>query len=93
MVAVVTVGGLDLEGFRAHLATRLPEYARPVFVRLLSEIATTGTFKPQKQDLIRIGFDPSASTDPLYAIDRQSGAFVPLDSALFECIHAGRFRF
>jgi fatty-acyl-CoA synthase len=92
MVAVVTDGELDLAGFRSHLATRLPEYARPVFVRMLREMETTGTFKPVKQDLVRAGFDPSATTDAIYVNDRQSGAFVPLDAALFECIQTGRFR-
>ncbi|HKW47874.1 MAG TPA: long-chain-acyl-CoA synthetase [Gemmatimonadaceae bacterium] len=96
MIAIVTdsggVGGLDLAGFRSHLSARLPEYARPMFVRLLSEIETTGTFKPMKQELVRTGFDPNATTDALFVNDRESGAFIPLDAALFECIRAGRFR-
>ena len=39
MVAVVADRGLDLAAFRTHLTMRLPEFARPVFVRLLGEIA------------------------------------------------------
>jgi fatty-acyl-CoA synthase len=92
MAAVVTDGGLDLAGFRAHIATRLPEYARPMFVRLLSEIETTGTFKPKKHDLVRAAFNPSLTTDALFVNDREAGAFVPIDAAVFGCIHSGRLR-
>jgi fatty-acyl-CoA synthase len=92
MVAVVTDDELDLAGFRAHLATRLPEFARPVFVRLLNEIETTGTFKPKKHDLVRSGFDPALTTDALFVNDRDAGAFVPVDEFVFECIRSGRMR-
>lgn len=92
MVAVVCDGGVDLDGFRRHLTTRLPEYARPVFVRLLSEIETTGTFKPKKQDLVHVGFDPCRTADALFVNHRETDAFVPLDAALFERIQSGDVR-
>jgi fatty-acyl-CoA synthase len=92
MVAIVVDGELDLVGFRAHLTARLPEYARPVFVRILREIETTGTFKPKRQDLVRIGFDPSATRDPLFVNDRESNAFIRLDGALLERISTGQLR-
>jgi len=92
MVAVVADGGLDLAGFRTHLTMRLPEYARPLFVRLLGEIETTGTFKPKKQELVRTGFDPNATTDALFVNDREAAAFVPLDAEAFERIRSGRLR-
>ena len=41
---------------RAHL----PDYARPLFLRIQSEIDVTGTFKQKKIDLVREGFDPAA---------------------------------
>jgi fatty-acyl-CoA synthase len=92
MVAIVSDGDLDLEGFRKHLTTRLPDYACPVFLRLLREIETTSTFKPKKQDLVRSGFDPSETDDALFVHDRDSGIFVSLDTALFERIQSGGFR-
>ena len=92
MVAVVTDGELDLGSFRTHLTNRLPEFARPVFVRVLTEIETTGTFKPKKQDLVRSGFDPNLTTDALFVNDRDAGAFVPVDESVFECIRSGRVR-
>ena len=75
------------------LATRLPEYARPLFVRLCSRIATTGTFKPQKQALAREGFDPRTIADPLYVWDRGSECFLPLDRERLSMIERGEMRF
>jgi len=92
MVAIVSDGELDLDGFRQHLTTRLPDYACPVFVRLLPEIETTSTFKPKKQDLVRSGFDPNETSDALFVNDRAAGKFVSLDTALFERIQSGGVR-
>jgi fatty-acyl-CoA synthase len=92
MAAVVIEDSLDLAGFHDHLATRLPDYARPLFVRLIGEIETTGTFKPKKHDLVRAGVDPQATTDALFVNDRTTGAFVRIDAALFNDIRSGRFR-
>ena len=92
MVAIVSDGVLDLDGFRRHLATRLPDYACPIFIRLIRAIETTETFKPKKQDLVRVGFDPNETTDPLFVNLRETDAFVPLDADLFERIRSGRIR-
>jgi fatty-acyl-CoA synthase len=92
MAALVADGDFDLTNLAAFLADRLPEYARPVFLRLCPQIATTGTFKPQKQALAREGFDAAAISDPLYLYDRGQGRFVTLDSELFRRIQSGALR-
>src|SRR5207247_6272868 len=51
MAALVVEGNLDLAALRAHLVAHLPEYARPLFLRIKSEIDVTGTFKQKKVDL------------------------------------------
>jgi fatty-acyl-CoA synthase len=93
MAAIVVRDGSDIALLHDHLAERLPDYARPVFLRILSEIAVTGTFKPQKQALARDGYDPSVVDDALYVSDRISGAFVRLDPALYRRIQNGELRF
>jgi hypothetical protein len=93
MAALVAEAAFDLSRFAAHLASGLPEYARPLFVRLCSRIATTGTFKPQKQALAREGFDPRTVADPLYVWDRGSGSFLPLDAERLATIQRGEMRF
>jgi fatty-acyl-CoA synthase len=91
--ALVVDAEFDLAAFRAHAALRLPAYARPVFLRLLDTIESTGTFKPRKQDLVNAGFDPARIQDKLYFDDPRAQAYVPLDAALYEAIVGGSVRF
>jgi fatty-acyl-CoA synthase len=93
MAAIVADDNFDLPGAGADFGTRLPEYARPLFVRLCPRIATTGTFKPQKQALAREGFDPRAVSDPLFVYDRSRNGFMPLDGERFAAIQRGEMRF
>jgi fatty-acyl-CoA synthase len=90
--ALIVNQEFDLAEFHSEVARSLPSYARPVFLRLLSSIEATGTFKPRKQDLVREGFDPALIKDPLFFDDARSQRYVPLDAALFAAIAAGRVR-
>jgi len=92
MATLVTERDFDLTAFRAHLMSRLPRYARPVFLRLRNEMEVTGTFKYTKTDLARQGYDPSATSDVLYFNHPESQAFVRLDAALYGRIQAGEIR-
>jgi fatty-acyl-CoA synthase len=92
MAAIVAGPEFDLAKLREHLAARLPDYARPLFVRLRSDIAATATFKPKKQELIEEGYDPALVGDPLYVDDRVRGAYVALDPTLYAGICAGDWR-
>jgi len=93
MAAVIAEPGFDLTVLRRHLADRLPEYARPIFVRLLAQIETTATFKPNKQELAAQGYDPALVTDPVYVDDRAQREYVRLDSTLYDRIWSGEWRF
>ncbi len=92
MAAIVTDARFDLARLRAHLDARLPDYARPLFLRILREIEVTATFKHKKSDLARAGFDPALTDDAIYFNDAGRGAFVRLEPALFERIQSGRMR-
>jgi fatty-acyl-CoA synthase len=92
MAALVVAYTFDLAMFHRAVAERLPSYARPVFVRLLPELEATGTFKPNKQQLMRDGFDPTHIGDPLYVDDPRSQAYVPIDAALYVELTAGTIR-
>ncbi len=67
--------------------TSLPRYARPVFLRFCRDLATTGTFRPKKADLLRAGYDATQVADPLFVL--QNGGYVPLDAKLAARIGAG----
>ena len=92
MAAIVPGDGFDLAQLHRHFADRLPDYARPVFLRLRDGIAVTGTFKPQKQHLAAEGYDPEAIDDALYFADRASEAYVRLSAELHRKILAGSRR-
>ncbi len=92
MAAVVCNRSVDLAALHAHLRAHLPDYARPLFLRIQSEIDVTGTFKQKKVDLVKEGFDPARIVDAIYFNDTQSGGFVRLDPALHQRIEQGRVR-
>jgi fatty-acyl-CoA synthase len=92
MAALVCAHGLSLEDFRAHLARHLPDYARPLFLRIMGEIEVTATFKQKKVDLARQGFDPALTADAIYFSDPARKAFVRLDKALYDRIQSGEIR-
>lgn len=86
MAALVTADGFSLAELQRRIDEDLPGYARPVFLRMLSEIETTGTLKYRKVDAVAQGFDPKLVSDPLY-VRVQGEDFAPLDAKL-----AGRIR-
>ncbi len=90
--ALIVGAEFDLAQFHADVAQRLPSYARPVFLRILTSIEATGTFKPRKQELLSSGFDPAIVKDPLYFDDTRLQRYVALDAALFAAITAGQIR-
>jgi fatty-acyl-CoA synthase len=89
MGALMVTDAFDLAAFRRYLAARSPEYARPLFLRLVGTIELTGTFKLNKQALAREGYDPASVTDTLYFDDRRSQSYVQLNTALYERIQSG----
>lgn len=92
MAAIVAEPTFNLGAFREHLGQRLPEYARPVFLRLRQNIDVTATFKTKKVDLVRQGFDPRMTDDPIYFNDPLAKALVQIDLPLYEHLIAGQMR-
>jgi fatty-acyl-CoA synthase len=92
MATIVSPNVLDLVALREHLVTRLPDYAHPLFLRVRREIEITSTFKHKKSDLVRDGYDPATTTDPIYFHDSRHQAFVPLDQKLHDRIATGQIR-
>jgi fatty-acyl-CoA synthase len=89
MAAISTETGFDLGAFRAHISMALPDYARPLFLRIRDQIAVTGTFKPDKRELIREGYDPAVVADRIYFDDKVGGKYVLLDENIYRNILDG----
>jgi len=92
MAAIVPGPGFDLVALRCHLSHELPDYARPLFLRMLACIEVTGTYRPVKHRLAREGYDPAVIADALHFDDRVRGEYVPLDPSLYTRICAGELR-
>ncbi len=92
MASIVTLPGFDFADLRRHLGGALPEYARPLFVRVRDAIDVTETFKQKKPELVRAGYDPEVTADAIYLDNRTEDAFVRIDAALYRRIEAGELR-
>jgi fatty-acyl-CoA synthase len=92
MAALSLEGEIDFDALKRHFHDRLPTYARPIFLRITPEVQVTGTFKYSRADLVREGFDPAASADPIYFDDPEKQSFRQLDADLFERVQSGRIR-
>jgi fatty-acyl-CoA synthase len=90
MAGLVVDGDFDPKALAAFIASRLPLYAQPVFLRLLPQIAVTGTFKYRKLDLVADGFDPAKVRDPLWF--RGPRGFTKLTRPQYAKIIAGETR-
>ena len=90
MATLVTAENLDLKAFRAHVTGRLPEYARPMFLRIRSEMELTPTFKYTKVDLVHQGYNPQTTADNIYFDDPEHQAFVRLDRTIYDRIQIGQ---
>ena len=94
MAAIVLDDGStpDLGELRDHLKRQLPDYARPVFLRIRPALDVTGTFKQRKIELVKEGCDPTIISDRLYFDDPREGRYVPLDAELHKTLESGSVR-
>lgn len=92
MAAIKLHGKLDLQGI-SEAVTRLPPYARPLFLRVVDGFDATGTYKVRKTELMRQAFDAGEVSDPLYFLDPAEAHYVPLTDPLRAAIAAGQLRY
>ncbi|MDX9997274.1 MAG: long-chain-acyl-CoA synthetase [Phenylobacterium sp.] len=91
MAALVTEPDFDIKAFGDYVERELPVFSRPVFLRLLPQIETTGTFKQRKVDLVAEGFDPGQVRHQLYFRHPEKG-YVKITKTVFEKLQAGGYR-
>ncbi len=92
MAALVAGADFNPSLFAAQLKGNLADYARPVFLRLLPQMQITGTFKQQKADLAKEGFDPARIDSPLYVLDSRSSRYEPLDADRYDAVIDGTLK-
>ena len=93
MAAIVDPKGeVDLGELGENIKKSLPSYARPVFLRIVHEVDTTGTFKLQKMKLRKEGFDAHKIDDELFVLDSKSGQYSSLDDIKYNRIMTGELK-
>lgn len=91
MATLVVDDDFSPESVRTRVTKDLAAYARPLFLRIQTEVEITATFKHRKKDAVDEGFDPSLP-DPIWFLDSEAGAYVRLDTELHERITTGDVR-
>ncbi|MFX0081825.1 MAG: long-chain-acyl-CoA synthetase [Candidatus Hodarchaeota archaeon] len=83
----------NFEGFSKLLNENLPKYAIPLFVRFLSALSTTNTYKIPKSDMKKVGFDISKTEDPIYVLLPDTSDYTFLTEEIHSNIMNEKYRF
>lgn len=76
--------------FADYVSENLPGFAQPVFVRIQTDITTTGTFKLVKGDLRKQSFHiEQVGNDTIYVMMPRTNSYQILDQALYGSIMDG----
>ncbi|CAH2066407.1 unnamed protein product, partial [Iphiclides podalirius] len=93
MCGIVDINdSLDLDKLVKDMGRDLPKYARPVFLRIMTSLDMTGTFKLKKVDLQKEGFDPILIKDKIYYLEPKSEKYITLGPEEYQKIMAGEIR-
>lgn len=85
-------GTLDINKLAVDLKEHLANYAIPRFIRILTKIDLTGTYKLKKKDLVDDGYDPRRIQDKLYYLTEKS-EYQSLTADVYDQIQQGKIRF
>ncbi|HAU15275.1 MAG: long-chain-acyl-CoA synthetase [Pseudomonadales bacterium] len=82
-------GSLQLPAISQHIIEKVPSYARPLFIRQVMDMDTTGTFKMKKAELREQAYHLDQCPDPLFVLKPGSNEYEALDRAFYQQILAG----
>ena len=82
------------DNFAEYMSDALPSYARPVFVRIIKELETTGTFKLKKNALRDEAYHlDKVSNDKVFIKKPGTNSYVELDNETYQDIANGSVPF
>ncbi len=93
ILASVEVEKFDFNNFLSTLQNKLPKYAIPRFVRFLFELSTTSTYKIQKYDMKKLGFNIKKTNNPIYVYLPETTKYTLLTERIYEDILNRKYRF
>ena len=84
----------DWLSFSDFVSKKLPSYAQPVFVRIIDELETTGTFKLKKNDLREEAFHlDKVNGDLVFVKKPGKNSYERLDNEFYQTIKSGNVGF
>ncbi|RXG72415.1 Long-chain fatty acid transport protein 4 [Armadillidium vulgare] len=83
---------VDLEKLAAGVQKCLPGYAQPLFIRIVTKLDMTGTYKLKKVNLRNEGFDITRVEDDLYFLNAKKGVYEPLTKDIYSKLNSGEIR-
>jgi solute carrier family 27 fatty acid transporter 1/4 len=85
---------VNLSQLSAQLKHQLPAYAKPLFVRFVSELEHTGTFKAKKNKLVEENYNVKllGASEPVYFLDAKAQTYARLTNEVYENILNGNVR-
>ena len=95
MVAFVSENksSIDWDQLSEYVNTSLPKYARPVFVRIIEEMDTTGTFKMKKNVLRDESYHIDKHADDIFVMMPNSDKYEKLTEEKYNQISSGQAGF
>ena len=82
------------DSFAEYMSDTLPSYARPVFVRIIKELETTGTFKLKKNELRDEAYHlDKVDNDKVFIKMPGTNSYVELNSETYQDIENGSVHF
>ena len=93
MATLTSTSNIDIKQLGDYIKADLPSYAKPLFIRLVSEFEHTGTYKAQKMKLVEEGFNVNTIKDKVYYFNIQDKNYNELTVEIYKDILNGNVRF
>ena len=88
------VNEFNWDSFSKFVSESLPSYAQPVFVRIIEELETTGTFKLKKNDLREEAYHlDKVNGNRIYIKKPGENSYILLDEEYYQIIQDGKAGF
>lgn len=95
MAAITLIEGekLDWKKFSDYIGRRMPEHARPLFIRLCKAGNESEYLTECREQLKSENYSPALINDPLYYFNPEKDGYYPLTPEIYELIQQGKIAF
>lgn len=84
---------MEWKRFLSYINSRMPEHARPIFIRICKDLDHIDSLEEVKRQLQQEAFDMSRVGDPIFLWHPQKEAYIPMTQDIYNDIIAGKLSF